>query len=672
MARRTAGGTLLSVTIACALIAAAIVTGLRVPAVRPLAPFPPRSVLDYEATFRSALAPLRPGFIREVLGGLDPVVGDPRGNPSPGAAEGVPRLAYDPYPPRIVRDYPFTNDDMQDALAIESIPFTGRTDTRQASREPGEPEDCGSGGGTAWYRYRSTRDENLIANTFGTDYAVRLTVFATSGDGSLTLVGCDSDVRGSGFVQFEANEGNAYLFQIAAQAVGGRLVFNLEPTGLTELVSSTPSGDPGTGQNLDPSLSADGSRIAFHSWAPDLHPQTPRDPCHTRAGMPPMSYEDANTGDYLIPCAQVYVRDGSSGAMLLASVSSSGEPGDLDSLFPWISGNGRFVAFASQATNLVPNDTNHAWDVFVHDLENGRTERVSLSSTGKQIEPDVTRREEAVRAPSMSHDGRYVAFSSVASDLVPDDTNDVSDVFVHDRVSRRTERVSITSKGEEATAGSTATSISPDGRYVVFVSAATNLVARRTNGRRHVFLRDRVTRTTETISISSTGEEANDDAGNYRSVISADGRYVVFDSSASNLSEETDDNDSSDIFVRDRVTRRTTRVSVTSSGEQADGPSRDGAISLNGRYVAFTSPAENLAEGSRNEQTIPIREDLYVRDLRTQTTARITVAPEGEPLDVRYPFLSADGRTIAFTAVHLRVPPSLVQVWVHERPRVMR
>ena len=683
MLRRSTGSVVLATAIACAVIAAAIVTGLRVPGVQELASFPPRSVLDYDSTFRSGLAPLRPGFIREVLGGGVQPTAESAADRARRGPESVPRLVADPFgPPRITNPHPFTNDDMEDARVIAGIPFTGKTNTSKSSREPGEPQNCSSVGGTAWYEYRSIRDESLIANTFGTDHAVHLGVFTRSSDGSFTRVGCDSDVRGAALVQFPAGNETTYLFQIAAQAVGGRLVFNLEPTGVTELVSSNPDGKPGSGASWAASLSADGARVAFWSHATDLHPRTPRAPCHTQGGMPPMSYEEATAGDYGTPCPHVYVRDRTTDAMFLVSVSSSGEPGNLNSAGAWISGNGRYVAFASLATNLVGDDGNHAWDIFVHDLEGGRTERVSVSSAGEEADGDITRQRETSGSPSMSHDGRYVAFASVASNLVTDDENDAGDVFVHDRLTRRTERVSVSSNGAEAESSSGAPSISPDGRYVFFLSRAANLIPQSTNGFQQAFLHDRVTRVTEIVSISPTGEPGNGDVFSdrvyTRPVISADGRYVVFESSADNLDRDDDTNEAADVFVRDRVRRTTSRISVSSSGEEGDAASIDPAISSNGRYVAFTSSAESLAEGRKNEPTIlVVNQDLYVRDLLTQTTTLITVAPRGNPSGVRYPSLSADGRTISFSAIcydtTCDVTPSptmpIFQDWVHDRPR---
>src|SRR3954451_13493427 len=176
-----------------------------------------------------------------------------------------------------------------------------------------------------------------------------------------------------------------------------------------------------------------------------------------------------------------------------ASVSSSGAQGDGESALPSISAHGRYVAFVSAASNLVPNDTNGSncpgrfevcgFDVFVRDLKAGTTERVSVSSAGAQGDGDSGAGNFGTAGPAISADGRYVAFASVATDLVPGDTNGRSDVFVRDRQTGTTERVSVSSSGQQANFGggsgdieSSAPAISADGRYVAFASIATNLV----------------------------------------------------------------------------------------------------------------------------------------------------------------------------------------------------
>jgi Tol biopolymer transport system component len=187
---------------------------------------------------------------------------------------------------------------------------------------------------------------------------------------------------------------------------------------------------------------------------------------------------------------------------------------------------------------------------------------------------------------SISADGRFVAYFSFATNLVAGDTNSAPDVFVHDLVARTTERVSVGAAGAQANAGSTECSISASGRYVAFVSGATNLVAGDTNGWADVFVRDRVAKTTVRVSVDSSGGEA--DADSQQPSISADGRFVAFSSDATDL-VAGDTNGYADAFVHDLVSGRTVRASLGSSGVEADDFAWHPVLSSDGRLVAFTS-----------------------------------------------------------------------------------
>src|SRR5262249_8644542 len=161
-----------------------------------------------------------------------------------------------------------------------------------------------------------------------------------------------------------------------------------------------------------------------------------------------------------------------------------------DSLDPALSSNGRYVVFDSIASNLVTGDGNGVFDVFLRDLKNATTERVSVDSSGKEGN-------DSSRHPAVSMGGRYVAFVSSANNLVPGDSNGAADVFVRDRQNGTTERVSVDSSGTQSDGPSTTCAISTDGRFVAFASAADNLVAGDTNGVFDVFVRDRQNGTTE-------------------------------------------------------------------------------------------------------------------------------------------------------------------------------
>ncbi len=360
-------------------------------------------------------------------------------------------------------------------------------------------------------------------------------------------------------------------------------------------------------------------------------------------------------------------------------------PGNRYSEAPLISADGRFLALDSHASNLVAGDTNGRNDVFVRDRATGKTTRVSVRTGGEQGS-------DASYVRAISSDGRYVVFSSYASNLVAGDTDGCngerltcSDVFVRDRMSGKTTRVSVSNGGRQANGNSGEAAISASGRFVAFSSEASNLVAGDTNkcvqkypagtapsAKRYpcadVFVRDRVTGKTERVSVSSRDTQANGDSGRRGLAISADGRYVAFDSEASNLvGEDTNEcfsplrahspNDRvhyncGDVFVHDRVTGTTTRVSVSNSGKQANGASSEPSISADGRYVAFSSEASNLVAGDTNSCGRMNCPDVFVRDRATGTTTRVSVSNGGKQASGPSfePSISADGRYVAFAS----------------------
>ncbi|MFD9336259.1 TolB family protein [Streptomyces sp. NPDC060028] len=249
----------------------------------------------------------------------------------------------------------------------------------------------------------------------------------------------------------------------------------------------------------------------------------------------------------------------------------------------------------------------------------------------------------AASGPSISADGRYVAFASLARDLVAGDTNRADDVFVRDRQTGVITRVSVDSAGNQANNVSRNPSISADGRYVAFESFATNLVAGDTNRYRDIFVHDLQTGETTRVSVASHGEQS--DSESFHSSISADGRFVAFDSPASNL-VFGDTNDIHDVFVRDRQTGETTRVSVDSNGRQGDDISQLPSISADGRYVAFSSGAKTLSLFPDNNHA----DDVFVHDQLTGYTDRISVGVDGNEGNSasRTATISADGRFVAF------------------------
>ena len=394
---------------------------------------------------------------------------------------------------------------------------------------------------------------------------------------------------------------------------------------LTEQVSVATGGEPGNDPSEEPAISRDGRYVAFQSIAQNLV-----------AG-------DSNVA------ADVFVRDRQSGTTERVSLASGGTEGNSDSTAPAISADGRFVAFLSLATNLVADDTNRVSDVFVHDRLTGVTQRVSVATNGAQGNQDSLR-------VAISGDGNYVAFESLASNLVASDGDFKQDVFVHERQTGATELISVNTFGTSADGPSSRPSISADGRHVAFDSEASNLVVGDTNGVGDVFVRDRQIGATERVSIARGGGEANDpselsDSG----AISGDGLYVAFQSSASNL-VAGDTNAAVDAFVRDRQTGATERVSVGGGGE-ANSASVEAAISSSGRHVAFTSFATNLVANDTNGTA-----DVIAFDRQTGVTERISVATDGTEADdfSNDAVLSGDGRYAAFTSFARNLVPHRV------------
>lgn len=306
--------------------------------------------------------------------------------------------------------------------------------------------------------------------------------------------------------------------------------------------------------------------------------------------------------------ADIFVRDRSSGGTTIrASLAEDGVQANGDSDSASISGDGRFVVFRSMASNLIPGDTNRLADIFVRDLHTETTERISISSSGTQSNGDN-------RNPQIATNGRRIVFASPASSLVEGDTNRTWDVFAHDLSTGRTERVSVSSAGAQGRGTSAIPAISGDGRVVAFVSDAPNLVPGDTNRVRDAFVRDLDRGMTERVSIPSGGGQAN--RRTLSAALSGDGRFVAISSDASNLVTD-DGNRRRDIFVVDRSSGVVTLVSVASDGTAADADSGGPSISADGRFVAFQSFAGSLAAGDENE----VR-DVFVHDLATRTTGR--------------------------------------------------
>lgn len=378
-------------------------------------------------------------------------------------------------------------------------------------------------------------------------------------------------------------------------------------------VSVSSSEVQSNGYSRDPDISADGRFVVFWSGASNLV-----------AG-------DTNDSE------EIFLRDCQTGETRRISVSSSGAQANNGSFYPTISGDGRFIAFMSDATNLVSGDTNGFSDIFVHDRQTGITTRVSVNSSGVQADNISD------SYVSISGDGRYIAFNSDATNLVSGDTNGFTDVFVHDRQTGTTERISLDSNEVQANAGSSNPSISADGRFVAFSSGATNLVSGDTNLHTDIFVRDRVMGVTTRVSVNSSGVEA--DRGASDASISGDGRYVTFSSVATNLLNE-EPYGYPHVYVHDRQTGATTLVS-TQDGYQMVGWSTMPDISADGRYIAFEF--DDRGDG------LPYL-SIYVHDRLTNLTTRVSTSGGGE--DYAFgPALSANGNFVAFASDNSHLVP---------------
>lgn len=303
-----------------------------------------------------------------------------------------------------------------------------------------------------------------------------------------------------------------------------------------------------------------------------------------------------------------------------------------------VSANGRYVVFQSSATNLVPGDGNGIQDVFLKDTQTGAISRVSTSSSGSEANG-------ASFARDISADGRYILFQSAATNLVAGDTNGLADMFIKDIQTEIVSRVSTTSASTQADGTNDGVAaLSSDGHYVAFSSFAQNLVSGDANGTTDVFIKDTQTGSISRVSTGATGSEA--DGASQVTDISSDGRYVVFKSNATNL--VAGDTGATDIFVKDTQTGAITRVSTDMAGAQADADSNDARVSSSGRYIVFASEATNLVAGDTNSAS-----DIFLKDIQTGAISLVSASALGTQANAGSYIgmdVSADGRYVVFVS----------------------
>lgn len=431
------------------------------------------------------------------------------------------------------------------------------------------------------------------------------------------------------------------------------------PNGEPQLISrewvtttlAVPVADWAGGRARYVALAADGSVVAFTAIPPES--------ARTTTGAEE-SYD------------ALYLYDRQRDDLQLISRAPDGTPGNGWAGAPSLNADGSVVAFYAWAGNLVDYDTNAVQDAFVYDRRTDIITRVSIGPAGRQANGragDV----EGATPPALSADGRYVAFDAVASNLVPDDTNGVSDIFLHDRAGSSTSLVSRGAGDVAANGPSTQPHLSVDARYVVFASQASNLdpdvPAQVPFDVAQIYWQDRTTGETVLLSRGVDGRPGN---GISRApMVSGDGRSVVFSSRASNL-VAGDTNQAEDIFLVDRESMRVRRISVADVGAQANRASWLPYMTLDGRTIAFVSAATNLVSGDGNQAA-----DLFVHDAWTRHTSRVSVAVvapwtgrEADGPVTGRAALTVGGQLIAFIGDANLAPPEATGVpnlFLHER-----
>ena len=383
----------------------------------------------------------------------------------------------------------------------------------------------------------------------------------------------------------------------------------------TTLISRRSQKNPSNGPSGEPAVSETGQFVAFRSSATNL------------------DSERCDNG-----LSQIFVSDRNTGTIRCVSLNSNGRQGDQDSLAPSISADGRFIAFTSMATNLAENQCDNGFNqIYVRDRISGTTGCVSVNSSGHAANQHSD-------ASSISADGTLIAFDSAAANLAGNKCdNGFNHIFVHDLTTGTTTCVSVRTNGDEGNGDSFDPSISADGRVVVFQSTATNLASRCNNGNSHIYVHNRVTGETSCASVNNDGQQSNGNSALAK--VSGDGRFVAFQSNSTNVTTRCN-NGHAQIFVRDTVEERTTCSSIDNQGNQGNNDSVQPSISSNGRFVAFSSNATNLAGNRCTGGNMQV----FVRDRADEKTKCAALGPknvEGNG-NSSSPSISANGSLVTF------------------------
>lgn len=441
-----------------------------------------------------------------------------------------------------------------------------------------------------------------------------------------------------------------------------------------QLVSRANDGQLGNGASNAPSISANGRWMVFTSQANNLVPQ---------------ANHDCKSPGQSVSCADIFLYDHQADTLTRVSRASDGTPANGGSLSPVVSNDGQWIAFVSQADNLVAGDTNGVSDIFLHHVTAGLTRRISTAQDGT---PGNGRS----FAPSMSVDGRFISFASEADNLVFGDTNEVTDMFVYDHQTGDISRVSLTPEGQQTQQSSWPLGMSADGQQIIFGAggrlddpldrqAGGIFIHHRATGNSQqavvdesglgilaaslsadgrwlayqqfvghwdIFILDLETGNRQQISQATDGRPANFDS--FSPVISADGQRVVFSSRASNLATN-DTNNAEDIFLHDRQTGRTSLISHNEAGQIGNEVSQSPTISGDGQWVLFTSQADNLVADDTNNQ-----QDVFIRSTETiDEAASLLTLP-----DLELTQFEVVTTTIGFEILDLAIRPDAEQVAV--------